>query len=78
MVHQGLLREASDVLRRLGDEVAEVDKRIGAEDLRLSEEWCKLKTTVNLSRRQHEATMEKAEASLATAYKARVRALEEA
>ena len=78
VVHQGLLREASDVLRRLGDEVAEVDKRVGAEDLRLSEEWRKLKTIVNLSRRQHEAVLEKAEASLAAAYEARDRALEEA
>ena len=78
MVHQGLLREASDVLRRLGDEVAEVDKRVGAEDLRLSEGWRKLETAVNLSWRQHEAVLKEAEASLAIAHKARDRAVEEA
>ena len=55
-----------------------MDKRVGAEDLRLSEEWRKLKTAVNLSRRQHEAVLEKAEPSLATAYEARDHALEEA
>ena len=65
-------------LERLGDEVAEVDKRVGAEDLRLSEEWRKMKTAVNMSRRQYEAILEKAESSLATAYEAHDRALEEA
>ena len=59
-----------DAMGHLGGELADVDKRLEAEGLRLIEERRKLKVAINLARHQRKLDNMKAEASLAASREA--------
>ena len=65
-------------MNRLGEELAGVYSRLGAEGLRLTEERRKLRVAINLGHYHHDLENAKAEASLRIANEVRSRALEEA
>ena len=77
VVRHELFREARGALSRLGEDLVDVDARLEAEDLRLADEWHRLKVAVNLGRLQDERANAKAEVSLATSREASARALVE-
>ena len=78
VVHHELFQEAMGAMKRLGEELVDVDVRLMAEGLRLVEERHKLKVAINLGRHQRELDNAKAEVSLAASREACSRAQEEA